>query len=153
MKKDISIWDLFYNLLFFEGRITTKSCWVILGIFILFIRVIPFILEIIFPLLLFVYFPLILIGYLFYIYIVGITMFVQKLHDLNLSGWWWWQFTPIIGIISYLVLPLTLGVLMALVGIKYDMFIGSFIIDGIFFSIPGNEKPNNYGEIRKQISI
>ncbi len=149
MQNDFSVLKLLKGLLTFEGRITTKSCWIIIGIFFVIVDAIPFILNKIFPPVLLVYLPLLFIFYLVSVYIIGITMFVQKLHDLNLSGWWWWLFSPITCVISMFILPLTLGSILLILGFEYDYFLGSLIVDGLFFSIPGNDKPNNYGEIRK----
>lgn len=73
-----------------------------------------------------------------------VTMLVQRLHDLNFSGYCWWLIMLIIGIIRD-QMPLTSSIF------EKDgilLFIFTMIIL-IIYSLPGDDRPNKYGETRK----
>ena len=85
-KKEFTLWELRKSINTTKGRISTKSCWKLLCLYFIIVAIIPCFLFLLFKSVLTLYLMVMFIPYLYMSYGIMITMFVQKLHDLNISG-------------------------------------------------------------------
>jgi uncharacterized membrane protein YhaH (DUF805 family) len=78
-------------------------------------------------------------------FVIGLQ--VRRLHDINLSGWWWLVMMIVSSLVSY-IFPLQnvsdAGAELSLVGIAVTLVVGVGFI--VLMSWPGTKGPNKYGE-------
>ena len=70
-----------------------------------------------------------------FLFIPGITVTVRRLHDINLSGWWWF-ISLVFGTITYFVNRQRFLI--------FEIFFIIFFL--VIMSIKGTNGPNKYGE-------
>lgn len=123
----------------FEGRINRSTYWLkyflpVIGVAILFVAIL-FVL----PTLTAVLGLILLIPYIW----ATIAVSVKRLHDINLSGWWYVYLAVIPGVVSGIAsFSGSLSVAMIFSSLSTITGLGLFIMNGF---IPGTKGQNNYG--------
>ena len=150
-----NLWELIKSLNTLDGRITPSSSWKILSIILIMILGIFFVGLIHNEDLLVTYLIIIAVPGLYLLYASYTTMFVQRLHDLDFSGIWWFLIMPILKIGSSWLVSLFYNPLEFQYGndLRLQVFALSNIVMWLFiaiiYTIPGKDFPNDYGSKRK----
>lgn len=71
----------------------------------------------------------------------GIAVYVKRLHDVGMSGWWYLAFS--LGPVTLLVLGFLTGYLLPAVVMAGMIALASLVI---FYMLPGSNGPNDYGD-------
>ena len=150
-----NLWEIIKSLNKTEGRITPSSSLKIIGIIILMILGVVIIASFKNEDLIRLYLLIIAIPAMYLIYASHITMLVQRLHDIGLSGYLWWLIMPIIKISSSWIVSRLLDPsdFQDLADFKmkttgYSTLL-MWLMILIIYCIPGEDLPNAYGTERK----
>lgn len=102
------------NYINFNGRIARRQFWMVM----LYSALIGTVLDII---------PVLGCAYAIALAIPGVCMFIRRLHDFDVSGWW---------VIALAVIALLIPIL-------------GFLFVLLVFALPGDKKANTYGAVQK----